>query len=181
MIDEILRFWFEDNDREAWFKKEPAFDQEIRDRFRQAYNAAACGELMHWQATAPGALALLVLLDQFPRNMFRRSPKAYATDPIARAVANHVLALGHDRAPGMAEDHCLIFYLPFEHSENLEDQRLNLHLVVTLTDAQKAHFFAHRHMQIIERFGRFPHRNAILGRTSSAEEIAFLKEPHSSF
>jgi uncharacterized protein (DUF924 family) len=181
MMNEILRFWFEDNDREAWFKKEPAFDQEIRDRFRHVYDAAAGGEHMHWKATPRGALALIVLLDQFPRNMFRQSPKAYATDPIARAIARHVLDQRHDRAPGMTEDHCLTFYLPFEHSEDLEDQRLYMRLIVAVTDAEKPNFFARRHKEIIQRFGRFPHRNVILGRTSSAEEIAFLKEPHSSF
>jgi len=181
MMDEVLRFWFDEHDREAWFKKEPAFDQDIRNRFRHAYDAAAGGELMHWKATPRGALALIVLLDQFPRNMFRQSPKAYATDPIARAVARHAFDQGYDRAAGMTQDHCLILYLPFEHSEDLEDQRFFTRLIVALTDDEMPNFYARRHLEVIERFGRFPHRNAVLRRTSSTEELAFLEEPHSSF
>ncbi|MCY4499321.1 MAG: DUF924 domain-containing protein [Rhodospirillaceae bacterium] len=189
---EVLAFWFgdpgdEDSNefRDAWFGKDDAFDSEVRSRFAGVVAKASAGDCDAWQETPDGALALTIVLDQFSRNIFRRHPTAFATDARARSVARRALDRGFDRRfPTMQK---LFFYLPFQHSENLADQRRGVaHLTTILGDFDGAlyerfHFAIHRHCEIIERFGRFPHRNETLGRATSAAEAAFLEEPRSSF
>jgi len=172
----VLRFWF-DADPKDWFAKNPAFDEAIRARFRAAHEAAAAGDLDDWRGTPHGCLALIIVLDQFPRNMYRDSARAFVTDAPAREAARHLLAQGWDKP--MTQSERLFAYLPFEHSESLEDQDLSCELMKDFDEKQRA--YAERHRDIIRRFGRFPHRNGILGRESTAAEIEFLKQPGSGF
>ena len=167
---EVITFWH-DAGPQRWFAKDCAFDDEIRQRFLGRHEDAAAGRLSGWEATAEGALALLVLLDQFPRNMFRGQARAFATDPLARAIAAGALVRGFDaQAPdGMRG----FFYLPFEHSENLADQERTVAFYKAVGDADGLKW-AEVHADIIRRFGRFPHRNAALGRASTPDEQAFL-------
>jgi uncharacterized protein (DUF924 family) len=167
---DVATFWIEAGPK-AWFKKNEAFDTEIRDRFEALHFSAARGELDDWAATAEGALALLLLLDQFPRNLFRGSPHAFATDPMARKVAREATDRGlHLKvAPELGQ----FFYLPFEHSEHLEDQDHGAALCAASGDAEFVKWSG-LHRDIIARFGRFPHRNASLGRETTEEEQAFL-------
>lgn len=182
---DVLQFWFGDipgERRKAWFVKDPAFDAEIRTRFLELHEAAARGELAEWKDAAESALALIVLTDQFPRNMFRGEGRAFATDPMALATAAHVIASGWDVRMRPVEK--MFVYLPYEHSEVLADQERSLELFGPLGafEATKdTPDYARRHWEIIKRFGRFPHRNAALGRTDTPEEIEFLKQPGSGF
>ena len=167
---DVLAFW-----RAAgppkWFRKNAGFDREIRERYLASHEAAAAGRLADWETTPEGALALVILLDQFPRNMFRDSARAFATDPLARAVAERAIARGfHLRVPAGER---MFFQLPFEHSENLTDQERSLALSREI-NAGKADPYAACHADIIRRFGRFPHRNAVLGRATTPDEQAFL-------
>lgn len=167
---DVLAFW-----RAAgppkWFRKNADFDREIREHYLAIHAAAAAGRLADWEATPEGALALLILLDQFPRNMFRDSARAFATDPLARAVAERALARGfHLRVPSGER---MFFQLPFEHSESLADQERSLVLSREINGG-KADSYAEGHADIIRRFGRFPHRNAVLGRATTPQEQAFL-------
>ena len=173
---EILRFWFEEHPKD-WFVKNPAFDAEIRGRFLALHEAASAGRLAHWADDGRNCLALVIVLDQFPRNLFRGEARAFATDPLARAAARVILQHGWDRA--MTRPEQLFAYLPFEHSESLEDQKLSCELMKEFEAEQLR--YALRHREIIERFGRFPHRNTFLGRESTAAEIEFLKQPGSGF
>ena len=173
---DVLGFWFV-VDRKAWFEKNPAFDAEIRARFLPLYERAAGGELEAWRAEPASCLALVILLDQFPRNMFRGSARAFAADALALQAARHAVTLGFDR--GLSADERTFLYLPFEHSESLADQVRGCELMRPLGD--EVYRYAVRHKEIIERFRRFPHRNAALGRASTAEEIEFLKQPGSGF
>jgi len=173
---EVLRFWFEEHAK-AWFVKSPAFDEEIRMRFLALHEEAAAGLLAHWADAAPSCLALVIVLDQFPRNMFRGEARAFATDALARSAARVILVRGWDKP--MSQPEQLFAYLPFEHSEALADQDLACDLMKDFEVDQLR--YAQRHREIIERFGRFPHRNSILGRESTAAEIEFLKEPGSGF
>jgi uncharacterized protein (DUF924 family) len=169
---DIVRFW-SDAGPARWFAKDADFDAEIARRFEAAHHAAARGEHDGWMADWEGALALLILLDQFPRNLWRQSPHAFATDPLALNHARAALAAGLDRqAP---ENLRLFFYLPFEHSEALADQDLCVTLCEAL-DAGGSEWakWAHLHRDIIVQFGRFPHRNPMLGRTSTPEELDFI-------
>ena len=166
----VLSFW-RDAGPDKWFKKNDAFDQDIRRGFLETYEAAAAGTLGAWEATPDGALALVIVLDQFPRNMFRGTARAFAADPLARAVADRALARGFDRA--MAQADRQFFYLPFEHSEMLADQERCCDLFRATGDAELVKW-AELHADIIRRFGRFPHRNAALGRATTAAEQAFL-------
>lgn len=168
--ESVVAFWL-DAGPEKWFKKDEAFDAEIRGRFLPTYEAAAAGRLASWEATAEGALALLIVLDQFPRNMFRGSARAFAADPLARAVADRAIARGFDKQLGLPKQS--FFYLPFMHSENLIDQERCVDLC-RQAGAEDTLKFAELHADIIRRFGRFPHRNALLGRATTAEEQAFL-------
>ncbi|HTX51248.1 MAG TPA: DUF924 family protein [Caulobacteraceae bacterium] len=173
---DITTFWREAGPK-RWFEKRPAFDDAIRVKFEATHHAAARGEYDDWTRTAEGALALLILLDQFPRNLYRDSPHAFATDPLARRAAREALERGHDKAvePALRG----FMYLPFVHSEDPADQDLSLALHVAMArdlhDPEQTKW-AIVHRDIIVRFGRFPHRNRALGRTTTPEERAFLDE-----
>ncbi len=169
---EVVAFWRDEAGPGKWFAKDAAFDRRFRERFLRQHEAAAQGHLAHWADTPEGALALCILLDQFPRNAFRGTPRMYATDALARKLADAAIRAGHDRA--IAPDLALFVYLPFGHSENLADQERSVRLAQRLGQPSLAH--AERHRDIIRRFGRFPHRNAILGRVMTPEEQRFLDE-----
>lgn len=168
---DVVRFWREAGPQ-AWFKKDEAFDADFRTRFAAAHEAAAHGELATWARTAEGALALLILLDQYPRNSFRGTARMFATDAQARAVAHAAVDAGLDQQT--ARELRNFFYLPFMHSEQLADQDRALALCTALGPDAQHHATVHR--DIIQRFGRFPHRNAVLGRATTAQEQAFLDE-----
>jgi len=179
--DEVLRFWFQ-RDRKAWFEKNPVFDEEIRGRFLPLYELGAAGAFSGWQQAPAGCLALAIVLDQFPRNMFRNSAQAFAADPLARDAARVILDNGWDKA--MTPDERMFAYLPLEHSESLADQESCLALmqeIAVFPETADLPKWAEAHFAIIRRFGRFPHRNAALGRASTPEEVEFLKQPGSSF
>jgi len=167
---DVLAFWREAGPNK-WYRKDDAFDADIKRRFLATYEAAAAGALAGWETTPDHALALLLVLDQFPRNMFRRSPRAFAADPLARAVTDRAIARGFDHHVPKSEQ--IFFYLPFEHSENLAEQERSVALVRQMGDADLLKW-AELHADIIRRFGRFPHRNAVLGRATTPEEQAFL-------
>ena len=166
---DVVSFWRGIRPK-GWFEKNRAVDDEIRRRFLAAHEQAAAGKLSAWENNAEGALALLILLDQFPRNMFRGDKRAFATDAQARAVTSRAILNGFD---GAIPDMRGFFYLPFEHSENLADQERGVALYKAAGDDDGLKW-ARIHHDIIKRFGRFPHRNAELGRTTTAEEQAFL-------
>lgn len=167
---EVVTFW-QAAGPDRWFTKDDVFDKEIRERFFDTYEAAAAGKLSDWEQSAQGALALLILLDQFPRNMFRADARAFATDPLARAITAGAIVRGFDsQVPKGLRG---FFYLPFEHSEDLADQERCIALNKAIGDAENLKW-AEIHAGIIRRFGRFPHRNAALGRTTTPEEQAFL-------
>lgn len=167
--DEVAAFW-RPLGHTVWFGKDPVFDQRFREAFKVQHGAAARGELMPWLVTPEGALSLVLLLDQYPRNAFRGTERMYSTDALARIVATKALDLGHDLAvdPTMRP----FFYLPFGHSEHLADQERSVALGALLPEPVPSH--SRRHRDIIAQFGRFPHRNAILGRPSTAEEDDWL-------
>jgi uncharacterized protein (DUF924 family) len=174
----VLDFWFAPGNEARWFRSDPTFDAEISSRYAALVEAAKAGRLHDWTATPDGSLALCLLLDQFPRNIWRGTPQAYSCDERARQVVIDAIARGHDRAVPVGRR--LFFYLPFEHSEDLADQERCLDLMRGLNDREQLQW-AERHHAVIARFGRFPHRNRILGRESSPEEIEFLGQPGSSF
>ncbi len=181
----VIDTWFgpaEDPERTGfrkwWFEKSDAVDADLRARFGDAHDAALAGRLDGWLDNAESALALVLLLDQVPRNIHRDTPRAFTADPKAVAVANGALARGFDAA--VPETWRMFFYMPFEHSEDLADQERCVALFTALGN-EKLLDYAVRHRDIVARFGRFPHRNAILGRESTAEETAFLEQPGSSF
>jgi uncharacterized protein (DUF924 family) len=167
----VVEFW-----RQAgpsrWFAKDPEFDRRFRDRFLSWHEAAAKGRLSVWRTSATGALALVLLLDQFPRNAFRGTPRMYATDAMAQTLAAAAIDVGHDGA--IEPELRLFFYLPFAHSEDLADQECSVALARGLGQPHLAHAEGHR--DIVRRFGRFPHRNPILGRPMTPEEQRFLDE-----
>jgi len=175
-FDEILEFWFGDGSdpehERRWFAQDAAFDQACKTGFLADHERAAGGELERWKEAPSSALALIVLLDQFPRNIFRGTPRAFATDPKARAVAKDAVARGFDLAlPPVRRP---FIYLPFQHSENLDDQNESVRLFRKLAAEHPAMAgyveYAEHHIGVIRRFGRFPHRNAVLGRISTPEE-----------
>lgn len=170
--EDVISFW-RDAGQERWFKPDPAFDREVRERFLARHEQAAAGEIAEWERSAQGALALLLLVDQFPRNMFRGTPRAFATDAVARGIARRAIDAGFDRQVGA--DMRSFFYLPFMHSEELSDQQLCLKLYRDYGNAEGIKF-AEIHLDAIRRFGRFPHRNEILGRPSRPEEIVYLED-----
>lgn len=166
----IIAFWREAGP-ERWFKKDAGFDGEIRQRFLVTHEAAAAGKLTDWEQSAEGSLALLILLDQFPRNMFRGEARAFASDPLARSIAAGALVRGFDaQVPAELRG---FFYLPFEHSEILADQERAVAFYKVIGDADGLKW-AEIHADIVRRFGRFPHRNALLGRATTPDEQAFL-------
>jgi len=188
-FQEVLDFWFGAPDapgygapRKEWFVKNPEFDAQIREHFLDLHGRAVAGELEAWQDDAPGLLALIIVLDQFGRNMFRGTPESFAGDAAALRYARRMVERGWDQElmPVMKS----FVYLPFEHSENLATQKASLRLFEAFAgDPQLGDLpeWAKKHYDVICRFGRFPHRNAILGRESTAEEIRFLKQPGSVF
>jgi len=170
---EIIEFW-QQAGPQRWFAKDHAFDTEIRSRFESHHHAAARGELADWSAEWTGSLALLLLLDQFPRNIYRGSGHAFATDGLALSIARSAIGQGHDMAaPAQLRG---FYYLPFEHSEQIEDQDLCLAYCAALDAVTGGDLsnWAQIHRNIIVRFGRFPHRNAALGRKTTPEEQGFL-------
>jgi uncharacterized protein (DUF924 family) len=180
----ILDFWFGDGTRarDEWFRKDPAFDQAIHDRFGTAVEAALDGAFAAWTAQARSALALVLLLDQFTRNIYRGTARMFAGDARALQVAEAAVAAGFDGALGPYERSFL--YLPFEHAEAPAAQERSLELFARLasdTGLQSPLEWAAKHADVIRRFGRYPHRNDMLGRVSTAEEIAFLAGPGSRF
>jgi uncharacterized protein (DUF924 family) len=170
--DEVISFWREAGP-EKWFSKDEAFDQTCRDRFMPTYEAAARGDLNEWEITPDGALAVILLLDQFPRNMFRGQRETYKTDPVALMAADRAIERGFDHK--VEPLFRRFFYLPFMHSESLADQERSVALNEALGEEDSVKY-AHHHHDIVARFGRFPHRNAILGRETTPEEEAFLRE-----
>lgn len=181
--EEVLEFWFEGNPatrREVWFKQSDAFDTACA-RFRPALQASREGRLDHWAETPLGALALILLLDQFPRNLHRGSSLAFVADPKAREIARRAIARGFDAA--LTPVQRAFMYLPFEHSENLADQEESVRLYTTLHPGLggEALDYAERHRDVIRRFARFPHRNAALGRQNTPEEEAYLAQPGAGF
>jgi uncharacterized protein (DUF924 family) len=169
---DVLAFWRQAGP-DRWYARDNAFDAEIRARFLELWRKAVAGELSAWEASDDGALALTIVLDQFPRNIFRGDPKTYASDAAARDVASRAIDRGSDLR--VADDLREFFYLPFMHSEHLADQLRCIDLLrqAGRTDNLK---YAEDHAAIIRRFGRFPHRNRILGRATTSEEQAFLDE-----
>jgi uncharacterized protein (DUF924 family) len=165
----VVSFWVEAGPA-LWFAKDPQFDARFRDRFLHEHEAAARGELQHWLSTPDGALALVLLLDQFPRNAFRDTPRMYDTDALAREAARRAIAAGYDRE--IAVELRKFFVLPLAHSEDLADQERAVALARRIGPADLAH--AEHHRDIVRRFGRFPHRNAILGRESTPAEKEYL-------
>ncbi len=184
LANAILDFWFAERTgaRPEWFRKDPAFDALIRERFGAAVDEALAGGHEDWTASPEGALALVLVLDQFTRNIFRDTPRMFAGDPRALAVAQAMVAAGRDRLLGPHERWFL--YLPFEHAEDPAMQAQSIALFGQLaaeTGDEAPLDYARKHAVIIERFGRYPHRNAVLGRASTPEELAFLATPGSRF
>lgn len=177
---EILHFWFVETQPVQWFQINPAFDQLMRERFLTSYQMAQEGLCDGWGAEADGALALCILLDQFPRNMFRALPEAFASDEKARRVAAQAIRNGFDQVLPPLRRRFL--YLPFEHSEDPADQMRSVSLFASMKDDDPMGYeYALRHQDIIQRFGRFPHRNAILGRDSTPDEMLYLSQPGAGF
>jgi uncharacterized protein (DUF924 family) len=168
---DVIAFWKEAGPSK-WFARDEAFDARFRDRFEVAHHAAARRELDFWAKTPEGSLALLILLDQFPRNVFRGTGHAFATDPLARMVAGQALEAGHDLK--VEGDIRRFFYLPLQHSEDRADQDRQVELFQTRMERKPDDRWAEHHCEIIARFGRFPHRNRALGRETTPEEQAFL-------
>ena len=187
--NEVLDFWFGNSEdsgygkpRKSWFIKDEKFDQFLKSRFTEIYQQAAIGNLYPWQEQPLSCLALIIVLDQFPRNIFRGLPQAFATDKQALNHSRYAIEQGFDAQ--LLPVQRWFMYLPFEHSENLADQEKSVQLFATLkyhSDSQSSIDYAYRHFEVIKRFGRFPHRNRILGRENTPEETEFLNQPGSSF
>ena len=186
---EVLDFWFGREDepgygefRDEWFQKDEKFDRQVCERFLDDYENAARGAYDGWREEPEGCLALVILLDQFPRNLFRGDPRTYATDGKALEVSEYAIRHALDqKSPGFKR---MFLYMPFMHSEEMEDQRRSVELFHGLADEDDSPDvteFAEGHREIVERFGRFPHRNAMLGRETTPEEAEFLTQPGSSF
>ena len=175
LVARVIDFWFAgkpDEKRKVWFKKDPAFDSEIRALFGDHVAKASAGEYDHLAETAEGALALIIMLDQFPRNLFRNDPKTFASDSKALGLAKDAIAKGFDKS--LTPFQKIFIYLPFEHSETLEDQNRAVELCEALGDEDYLKY-AILHRDVIAQFGRFPHRNKVLGRQSTKSEIEFLE------
>lgn len=177
--EKVLGFWFSPQARPRWFVRSDAFDQSIREQFSELHARAAAGGLDLWAGSPHGALALILLLDQVPRHVFRGTPGAFATDAKAREIARAAIDGGFDR--DLTQEERLFMYLPLEHSESLADQERCVELMRQLDENPEWLDYAVRHRDIVARFGRFPHRNAILERDNTEEEREFLMQPGSSF
>lgn len=184
----VLAFWFDSANREKWFAADPAFDAALRTRFGETFRLAAEGKLAHWAATSQGWLALLIVLDQFSRNLHRGDPQAWAQDLHAQRLALSGIEEGFDRQ--LPPIQRVFAYMPLEHAEDIGLQRRCTALFESLCDSlpaeERDHYtgfldYARRHEAVIARFGRFPHRNALLGRTNTAAEEAYLSEPDAGF
>jgi uncharacterized protein (DUF924 family) len=175
--DAVLAFWFDEIAPRQWWSKSPQFDRTIAERFGPLHEAAAHCEQFEWRATAGGRLAEVIVLDQFSRNLYRDSPLAFACDRLALALAQGAVAAGADRE--LAEDRRVFFYMPFMHSESRAIHAVAEGLFRDGAPDNLPHEL--RHKAIVDRFGRYPHRNAVLGRPSTPEEVAFLATPGSNF
>jgi uncharacterized protein (DUF924 family) len=177
---EVLHFWFSEVQPQQWFQKNDDFDRLIRERFKVTYDMARDGLCDAWQEEPQGCVALCVVLDQFPRNMFRDSAEAFATDDKALLVAKNTVARGFDLL--VSPEKRRFLYLPYEHSESLSDQKKSVELFGTMKkDDPLAYDYAQRHYKVIEQYGRFPHRNVALGRDNTPEEDAYLAQPGAGF
>ena len=176
-VEEVLRFWFAELREADWWAKSERVDATIRARFLDLHARLVAADGGVSSAARP-ALAAVIVLDQFSRNMFRGTPRAFAADPIARRLARDAVAGGFDAE--LQPQERLFLYLPFEHSEDRADQALSVELIARLGREDWTHY-ALAHQSVVDRFGRFPHRNAVLGRESTAEEIAALRDPKNSF
>lgn len=174
----VLNFWFDELQPEQWFKKDPALDKQIKTRFKNIVQQAAACELWTWRTTAEGRLAEIIVLDQFSRNIYRNQAAAFSNDALALALAQEMVAQGLDKR--LSTTQRSFIYMPYMHSESLKVQAESLRLFKQ-PGLEQNYDFAVAHQVIIERFGRYPHRNSLLNRRSTPEEIAFLKEPGSSF
>lgn len=178
MYEEVLRFWFEETSSTQWWKVDPEFDRLITQRFGALHQQACQCELFEWRHHAAGRLAEIIVLDQFSRNLHRGQAGAFAADPMALALAQEAVAIGADQQLALEQRGFL--YMPYMHSESARIHQEAERLFKQNTSAQ-SYEFELRHKAIIDRFGRYPHRNAALGRTSTADEVAFLAGPGSSF
>ena len=177
-IEEVLKFWFDDLSPDDWFESDEAVDSDIRERFQELHETLRGQVPETWRSSARGCLAAVIVLDQFSRNMYRGTSRAFAADGAALSLAKEALVRGFDRE--LSIDERKFLYMPFEHSENPAEQARSIELFGTL-ESELDLDYARRHKEIIDRFGRFPHRNAVLGRISTPDEIEFIKEPGSSF
>src|SRR5262245_57736465 len=177
-VDDVLRFWFEETAPQRWFEKDEAFDAEVRRRFLARHEALAARPAASLLTDGPTALAAVLVFDQMSRNMFRGSPRAFATDAKALEIADAAIARGFDS--GLTKDERQFLYLPFEHAEDGQAQARCVALMAGLGDPELTRW-AEAHKVVIDRFGRFPHRNAVLGRPSTPEEVEFLTHPGNSF
>jgi len=171
LIKEILEFWFSDEVRPLWFKSTPEFDDQLCTSYQQVWGLARAGTYDHWELEPRGALALVIILDQFPLNMFRQDARQYSTEAHAREVAGRAIERGFDSR--LTDAQKAFLYLPFMHSESLEDQDRSVELYHR-AGLENNLRYAHHHRDVVRRFGRFPHRNALLGRDSSEEELEYL-------
>ena len=178
MFQQIIKFWFEEIQPAQWWKKDEDFDALLVERFSDIHASASCCELFEWRRQPLGRLAEIIVLDQFSRNMFRDTPRAFATDAMSLTLAQEAIACGADEA--LTPVQRSFMYMPFMHSESLQIHEIAVELF-RKNGIQNNLDFEFKHKKIIERFGRYPHRNQILGRQSTAEEIAFLGQPGSSF
>jgi uncharacterized protein (DUF924 family) len=177
-VREVLAFWFEEIEPERWFKTDAALDQAVRHRFLGLHEELACSSRADLLVDARSALAAIIVFDQLSRNMFRGSPSAFASDALALGLAQEAIARGLDRE--LTQSERMFAYLPFEHAEDRRMQARCVELMASLDDPELSKW-AEAHRAVIDRFGRFPHRNAILGRTSTPEELQFLEQEGSSF
>jgi uncharacterized protein (DUF924 family) len=178
MYEEILKYWFEEIDKSLWWSKDDKFDQLIIERFSEVHSRAVSCELFEWRKTAEGRLAEIIILDQFSRNMFRDTPLAFAKDSLALVLSQEAISVGADKE--LSPIQRSFIYMPFMHSESLRIHEVAIDLYQK-NGIQSNLDFARKHKEIIEKFGRYPHRNRILGRVSTEEEIEFLKQPGAWF
>ena len=180
MVKDVLVFWFEECTPQQWWMKDAQFDESIRQRFLSAHEAAVKGELSDWRKTAHGRLAEIIVLDQFSRNLYRDDPRSWQYDGMALVLAQEAIACGDDHRLRGSSSQQAFLYMPFMHSESLliHEQSIELFSQPGLENHLD---FAHKHKAIIDRFGRYPHRNVVLGRESTAAELEFLQQPNSGF
>lgn len=177
---EVIRFWFEESQPQQWFQKNDSYDREISERFMVTHDMAKKDLCADWTKDADGVLALCLVLDQFPRNMFRGTAKAFETDDKALLISKEALHRGFDSVLSPVKRKFV--YMPFMHSENVEEQKRCVSLFEAMKgDDPMSYEYAVKHMEVIEKFGRFPHRNAVLGRDSSEDELNYLKLPGAGF